>query len=201
MTAINHGTLTGYVIQKCRCERCRAASRTYANRVNRLRAYGQWQPYVDAQPVRDHLAMLASHGIGWMRAARLAGVPTGSVTKLLYGTTQPPRPPSRRVRPETANRLLALRPTLDLLADNALTDATATRRRVQALMALGRGHGATWRVTISTSRNGFSTGEVTARPGDTLRYVGSLLMVEKRAARQPAPPRNRPRACTTRSPI
>lgn len=132
---VDHGTLTGYVHRKCRCDQCTEAARTYANRSNRLRAYGQWQPYVDAQPVRDHIAMLARHGIGWQRACRLAGVPTGSVSKLLYGT--PTRPPSRRVRPETANRLLALRPSLDLLADDALTDATGTRRRIQALVTRG----------------------------------------------------------------
>ena len=136
-TAPAHGTLARYVAHKCRCEPCRAASRTYALRVHRLKAYGKWQPYVDAQPVRDHLAMLADHGIGWMRAARIAGVPTGSVSKILYGTRNPQRPPSRRVRPETADRILAVRPTLDLLADNATTDATGTRRRIQALMTRG----------------------------------------------------------------
>lgn len=134
---IPHGTLTGYVIRKCRCAQCRHASNAYALRVHRLKGYGRWQPFVDAQPVRDHLATLAAHGIGWQRAARLAGVPSGNVSKILYGTRNPDRPPSRRVRPATASRLLALRPTLDLLADNALTDATGTKRRIQALMARG----------------------------------------------------------------
>lgn len=51
-----------------------------------------------------------------------------------------------------------------------------------------RGHGAHWRVTIHTRRNGFTTGEVTARPGDTLRFVGQLLTVEKRQPRPKMPP-------------
>lgn len=136
-TLPDHGTLCRYVIHKCRCEPCRGASRTYALRVHRLKGYGQWQPFVDAQPVRDHLAMLGEYGLGWMRAAAIAGVPTGNISKILYGSRHPYRAPSRRVRPATAARILALQPSLDLLADNARTPATGTARRVQALMARG----------------------------------------------------------------
>lgn len=134
-TTPDHGTLHRYVIHKCRCDPCRAASAAYALRVHKLKGYGQWAPFVDAQPVRDHLALLGEFGIGWMRAATLAGLPAGTVNKVLYGT--PKRPPNRHVRPETAARILALRPSLDLLADNARTPAVGTRRRVQALMGCG----------------------------------------------------------------
>jgi hypothetical protein len=131
----DHGTLTAYVIRKCRCDDCTGANRRYAQTVNRLKAYGQWQPYIDAEPARRHVRHLGEHGIGWQRAARLAGVSTGAVNRLLYG--QPGRGPSKRIRPETAARLLAVRPSLETAADRATTDATGTRRRAQALVTRG----------------------------------------------------------------
>lgn len=132
---IAHGTLRAYVISKCRCDVCTEANRVYNNRVNRARAYGQWQPYVDAQPARDHLHLLADYGIGWMRAATLAGVSHGGVSKLLYGT--PTRPQSKRIRPETEAKILAVRPILANLADCARTDGTGATRRLRALIACG----------------------------------------------------------------
>ncbi len=130
-----HGDYLRYVIDKCRCDACREANNERSRAIDRLKAYGQWEPYIDAQPVREHLALLSSYGIGWQRAARIAGVPIGSVTKILYGS--PGRAPSRRVRPHTASRILSVRPSLDLVADAAAVDGTGTTRRLQSLMALG----------------------------------------------------------------
>lgn len=132
---IEHGTLRAYVIGKCRCPECTDANRIYANNARRLRAYGRWAPFVDAQPARDHLALLADYGIGWKRAARLSGVSCGTVSRLLYGN--PERPPTRHIRPETEARILAVRPILANLADQAVVDAEGVRRRLQALVARG----------------------------------------------------------------
>jgi hypothetical protein len=68
--------------------------------------YGRWQPYVDAGPARQHLRTLAAAGIGWRRAARLSAVSTGAVSKILYGGPGQ-RPPSQRIRPQTAAAILA----------------------------------------------------------------------------------------------
>lgn len=140
----DHGTKACYVYgpeggdtsRGCRCEACLQASREEKNQRSRLVAYGRWQPYVDAGPAREHLKMLMENGIGWKRAAVLAGVPNGAVTQLLYGGSGN-RPPSRRIRPATEAAILAVRPSLDLMADLAGTDATGTRRRVQALAVTG----------------------------------------------------------------
>ena len=130
---------TAYKTDGCRCYQCANAVYTYNRDRERAILNGTWQPFVDAQPVRDHLAMLAAHGIGWRRAARLAALSTGTVSKLLYGapggTTR--RPPSRKVRAETAHALLAIRPGPDTAADHAVLDATGYRRRLQALVARG----------------------------------------------------------------
>jgi hypothetical protein len=126
-----------YHLEKCRCFICRKASRDYENNRYRVIAYGRWQPFVPAEPVRQHVRALGEFGIGWMRAARLAGVSTGGVSKLLYGDRPRGLPPTRRVRPETAMKLLAVEPTLENLGDRTAIDGTGTRRRLQALVYAG----------------------------------------------------------------
>ncbi|MFJ3984358.1 hypothetical protein [Streptomyces fungicidicus] len=126
-----------YHLEKCRCPICRQASRDYENNRYRAIAYGRWQPFVPAEPVRQHVRALGEFGIGWMRAARLAGVSTGGVSKLLYGDRPRNLEPSRRVRPETALKLLAVEPTLENLGDRTPIDGTGTRRRLQALVCAG----------------------------------------------------------------
>lgn len=130
-----HGRVK-YVVEKCRCETCTADNRIYVNDVNRLKAYGRWEPYVDAIPVRDHLLALRDAGIGWKRAAELAGVAHGAVEKILYGAKYRGMGPSKRVRPETAEKILAVRLDTEPL-DRYGIDATGTHRRLQALVALG----------------------------------------------------------------
>jgi len=130
-----HGTLSRYHRHGCRCPHCREAARLYAARVARLTAYGQWRPFADADPVREHLAVLAEFGIGALRAARLAGVSPGAVQRLLW--PQKGRPVSQRIRTQTAQKLLAVRPTLANCAPLAVIHAAGTRRRLQALTARG----------------------------------------------------------------
>lgn len=131
-----HGTRSRYSAHCCRCRSCRAAHSEYERNRSRQKAYGTWEPYVDADPVRAHVRGLMAKGLGWRRIADLAGLPRATMNRLLYG--QPgKRSPSSRVRKNTANRLLAVRFSQELLADCALTDATGTWRRIQALVAIG----------------------------------------------------------------
>ncbi|MGH3217892.1 MAG: hypothetical protein ACRDPY_04040 [Streptosporangiaceae bacterium] len=138
-----HGTRARYVFGPgpgkgagCRCDPCTAANRQEGAHRSRQRAYGQWAPYVDAQPAREHARQLAGHGIVWKRVAALAGVSTGAMSKLLYGGPGQ-REPSRRIRPETAAAILAVRPEAASLAPSAVVDATGSHRRLQALVAGG----------------------------------------------------------------
>jgi len=98
--------------------------------------YGQWEPYVDAGPAREHLQALSRAGIGWKRAAELSGVSTGAVSKLLFGGPGD-RAPSRRIRPETAAAILAVALSPASLSPGSLVAAAGTRRRLQALVAIG----------------------------------------------------------------
>lgn len=131
-----HGTLSRHKHHGCKCPACTKAGRDYMNRRARLMAYGRWQPYVDADPVRAHIRMLSSFGIGIQQTRALAGMSNGGLTRLLYGRGEE-RGPSRRIRTATADRILAIRPSIDLAAPSAHVDGTGTRRRLQALVAVG----------------------------------------------------------------
>lgn len=135
MTGPEHGTRKAYVAG-CHCGPCTRANREAENHRTRMIAYGTWQPYVDAEPARQHVRLLGSHGVGWKRAANLAGISSGAMSKLLYGGPGG-RPPSRRIRPETAAAILAVRPDLAALGSGSAVDATGTRRRLQGLVAIG----------------------------------------------------------------
>lgn len=146
-------------------------SPAYGRNRRRQQAYGRWQPYTEAEPARAHVRELMAYGIGWMRLAELSGVPKSTVEKLLYGC--PPRGmgPSKRIRPETAEKLLAVHPDPDLLAGAADTDATGTRRRLQALAAAG------WPQTQLAARLGMHRGNF----GRTLHHPRVLLSTERAA--------------------
>jgi len=73
-----HGTHAKYVVEHCRCDECRAATRAYERkrtRENLERRYGARPPiYTDAADTRDHLFALSAAGIGPLQVERLAGV-------------------------------------------------------------------------------------------------------------------------------
>lgn len=128
-----HGTYAAYKLDDCRCPPCSKAATDYGRTRERRTAYGTWQPFTDAQPVRDHVLQLMAAGVGLKRITTLTGINGGVMCKLVYG--QGGKPPTRRVRQATADKILAVRPTD--LAPGARVDATGTRRRLQALTTLG----------------------------------------------------------------
>jgi transcriptional regulator with XRE-family HTH domain len=136
-----HGHRLAYIRDRCRCRPCRDANAAYQASIDRAKAYGTWNPYTDAEPVREHVRWLMSQGMGWQRVGRIAGISSGAMTKLLYGgriqADGTRRAPSKRMRHDAAARLLAVRPDLELLGAKALVDGTGTRRRLQALVAAG----------------------------------------------------------------
>ena len=102
-----------------------------------LRADRDLPQFVDAAPIRAHLAMLAGHGIGYKRAADLAGLSPEVVRTIAAGRrgtgSRSGKLPQRVLR-ETAADLM--RVTVDVNS-RALVDATGSRRRVQALIVQG----------------------------------------------------------------
>lgn len=99
---------------------------------DRLAEFG---PLIDAGPTHEHLATLREFGLSVRTLHRLSGVSMKSLASLVWGVEG--REPSGQVRQETAERLMAVRPRLELLDPVAKIGAHGTRRRLQALQTLG----------------------------------------------------------------
>lgn len=137
MAEYPHGTLSRYQAGRCRCRKCRDAKNAYARHRERMIAYGRWEAYVDAEPVREHVKSLMASGLTLGRVSVLSGVTLYTLHKLMMGNPRNGGKPSSRVMSKTSKAILAVRLDLDELCDTALVDAAGTRRRVQALAALG----------------------------------------------------------------
>lgn len=107
-----------------------AKNRYKANR-NRMIAYGLWSSYADAEVVRAHVAGLMARGLSRYAIADLAGVSPACVAGLMAGGHV------RGPYAITAKSLLAVTFDLDAIPGRASVDAAGTRRRVQALIAIG----------------------------------------------------------------
>jgi len=116
----------------------RDAKARWARRRRRLITYGQWQPYVDAEPARQHFRNICrTTGMGMDNVTVAAQLPPRFLHYLIYGDKAKGKAPSAQIRTETAEALLAFWPTLDDFFDSAQIDATGTTRRLQALTAIG----------------------------------------------------------------
>lgn len=129
-----HGTVSKYS-GGCRCTPCKAASAAWKRHAHRQAAYGRWKPYVDAEPARAWVRELMAAGIGWQQVAALAGLSKSTVANLLYGDPQRGLAPSKRVRPETERRLLAV--SKDPSNIVKVVDAVGSCRRLRAMAVNG----------------------------------------------------------------
>ena len=133
-----HGTRQAYVLDKCRCRPCRTANSEHEAARTKAKAYGRYDVgRVDAQPAREHLAMLAENGISLKRAAELAGAAHSTLGHIVYGRRDRGEGPRKRIERRVADAILAIRPGLDSIPDGRPIDGTGTARRVQALAAIG----------------------------------------------------------------
>jgi transcriptional regulator with XRE-family HTH domain len=137
MAGRRHGTLARYRIDRCRCQLCKDAKSAYVRNRARQLAYGRWQSYRDAEPCRRHVKALMESGLSLGRVAVLAGLGVSTVQKVMHGTRRSGFVPSEKVLARTAAAILSVRLDLDAIADTALINVAGTRRRVQALAAIG----------------------------------------------------------------
>lgn len=177
-TTREHGTHACYVWgpgpgrgRGCRCDACRAGHRAAEARRERAKLYGQWRPFVNAEPVRRHVQMLRDAGVGLRTVAARAGLSRSVIQQLTDG--KPGRPPTRRMRLETAAAIMAVRPTPATMAPSTVVDATGTRRRLQALVAIG------WTQTDLAARLGMTVSNF----GDMLRRDQVLAATARNAVR------------------
>jgi hypothetical protein len=112
------------------------SGREYARWRARQIAYGRWQPWADAGPVREHVRLLRESGASYRAIADAAGVSVMMVHRLQCGEPACGRPAPPRVRALHARRLLAV--TIQTLRDDAARrDAGGARWRLRALTAMG----------------------------------------------------------------
>jgi hypothetical protein len=134
-------------------------------RRRRLKAAGQWEPYVDAEPVRHHLKKINEAGMPFRAICDRLGLPhESSLQHVLWG--RGPYGPGQQVRRETADLVLSYWPSLDDFPDTAVIDATGTRRRVEALAVRGWSRNAVARhigMREDNFRQAISQGRVSAR--------------------------------------
>lgn len=126
--------------RRCGHDACREAWNAHHRNIARLKAYGRWDPwadYTDAEPVREHVRALSEAGIGLLRLAEVSGVSEGALRALLYGDEKDGLGPTKRIHRDRARAILAVTPSLDALADGGRVSASGTRRRLQALAAVG----------------------------------------------------------------
>lgn len=125
-----HG-YAGYRIFGCRCDVCGKARSEYDTNRDRMIAYGRWGArWVDAEPVRAHVAELRDFGLGLRGICTLSGVSRTALQKLTNGR-------SLRVTRVNAEALYAVELVEDNLPRSAIVPATGTTRRLQALVAIG----------------------------------------------------------------
>lgn len=98
-------SLSRYKGGACRCEGCRAANVTYMREYHKRRIITGQPELVDASRAREHLLFLIEQGIGYRKAARLAGLAEGSThtRRIATGVTQ-------RIHRATERAVLAVRP-------------------------------------------------------------------------------------------
>jgi hypothetical protein len=126
-----------YRLDGCRCYTCAYARSQYDDNRNRAIAYGTWQPWTDAEPVRTHIRTLQTCGMGLRTIAAVAGIDRKRLQAALGGRTERSTGPQEKMRPAIAAAVLAVEPTLDNLAPSTLINPAGTRRRAHALVAVG----------------------------------------------------------------
>ncbi|WP_295792045.1 hypothetical protein [uncultured Microbacterium sp.] len=136
-----HGTAsTCYLRHRCRCSDCRAGQAQRQAKRRKQIAYGTYTAgRVDAAPVRAHLEQLRAAGMGIRRIAETHGIPTATLSNIVWGSKDRYGVHRRTARIGTslAARIMAIRPRLEVIADGAIVDGRGTRRRLQALACMG----------------------------------------------------------------
>lgn len=171
MTAREHGTYAKYRLDGCRCYPCAAEASVYNANRERAIAYGTWQPFVDAEPVREHIRALQSCALGLRTIAAAAGVDRQRLQTILNGRSERGTPPQAKVRPALAAAILAVEPTPDLLPDKTIIDGAGVRRRLQALVTIG------WSQAKLAERIGWTPGNFTTLVGEGRVTAASAHLV------------------------
>ena len=97
---------TRYVIEKCRCDACRAEAAAYQREWSKRKALGV-ECWVSGALVRQHIAVLKANGMSNKEIRRAAQISAGVLTNVYYRHWRTGKP-VERVKKATADRILAV---------------------------------------------------------------------------------------------
>ncbi|MYR36310.1 hypothetical protein GTX14_04475 [Streptomyces sp. SID4944] len=163
----DHGTLSRYKHHGCKCDTCRNGYTAWQRNRYRRRGYGTWQPFVDAEPIRQHILTLHGSGMSYASIAQAAGMYEATLRGFLYALG-PKSPRKEKATHEIAARILAVTPDPML---SGWVDATGTRRRIQALAANG------WPMSALATFIGVNSGSVNRFTRQTRVYADTARAV------------------------
>jgi len=124
---MNHGTLTAYCSHGCRCPECKRVANRASKKWRVDKAAGI-ERMVDAEPLRRHVQSLLDQGMSFRGIALTAGYRSrNSLGSALS---------RKRVMRKTFDRIISIRVESDARRFGYV-DSTASRRRLQGLMAIG----------------------------------------------------------------
>jgi hypothetical protein len=142
-----HGTNLMYVTDVCRCAPCSDDHKAYMARRKRMIELGTYRNHLqDVEPLREHMRMLKRHGIGAVQLSRITGLAERTFWRINFG------PDTGRVQARTARKILAVQPDFGESGNGTRIYSTGTRRRLQALIAMG------WSHTVLSKEMGLSQG-------------------------------------------
>ncbi|MDQ0758753.1 hypothetical protein [Streptomyces canus] len=144
--APHHRNLTCVKQYQCKRPECVERIRAYDRIRYRQKGYGTWQPLVDATPARKHVEALRAAGHSTVDIQRTARISAATLARILYDGANKR---AERIRPEVAERILAIAITPPPVKPNSIIDGTGTRRRLQALVSMG------WTLNALGPRLGF----------------------------------------------
>lgn len=161
-----HGSRARYA-SGCHCAPCRHANAAYEAK----RSLG-YTTLVDATPTREHIGVLREAGVGLRRITQLTGIARQTLQAIAGGRPELGRPPSRQVKRDTADRILALDPVNPDLAAGTPVDATGARRMMQALVCAG------WSFPLLAERYGSTARHVWFLTRADRLYVGTVRRIK-----------------------
>lgn len=124
-----HGTRNNYLTHACRCTPCTQAATKDRDRHRRLKAYGRPHPQkTDATPARRHIQTLLKKGLTKAEISHHAAIAHQTITRILDG--------QKTIINTTSDAILTVKPA-DRTKPAGKTHATGSRRRIQALAAIG----------------------------------------------------------------
>lgn len=105
------------------------------------RPHGEHSPlWTDAAPAREHAKLLGHQGLSQERIIELSGIKARTFKYLMYGAPSRGYPPARRIMVDNHRRIMSVTATLDNAADMSTLDNEITRRKLEALVAMGWSH-------------------------------------------------------------